>query len=236
MLIFAMITSLFGTIIGAIIALAFRKQANDFIALTLGFSGGVVLGIVFLDLVPEVLKARGVIFLSFYFIVGVIIFVAIRLLMTYSKSDVARVSLMTAIAIMLHNFPEGIIMGIGFSSASVIGFEMAIMIIIHDIPEGIALVSTMMIEDRVKSKLKTMLYVFLTELPTAIGLLIGLASGGFGENFINMNFALAAGIMSYVCIVEMIPEAFINGKYFKDIILSIVLGLFVSIMIILIVR
>lgn len=236
MVIMAIITSLFGTIIGSIIAMAFDKPTKQFIALMMGFSAGVILGVVFLDLIPEVLQHRGVIFLSFYFIIGVIIFIIIRLLMTKSSVKIGRISLMTAIAIMLHNFPEGIIMGVGFSSNSIIGLEMAILIIMHDIPEGIALVSGIMMDNKHKDKLNTLLYVFLTALPTTIGLLIGMASGSFGETFINMNFALAAGIMSYVCFAEMMPEAFIKGKNFVDIILSIIAGLLVSVIIILIVH
>ena len=235
MVIIAMMTSLFGTFLGALIAMAFRKPAKDFIALMMGFSAGVLIGVVFLDLVPEVLRNEGVVFLSFYFIIGVAIFIVIRLLMMKSSIKIGRITLMTAISIMLHNFPEGLIMGVGFSSQSLIGLKMAIIIILHDIPEGIALISSMMIDSQIKDRLNTLFYVLLTVFPTTIGLIIGMIIGRFSETFVNVNFALAAGIMGYVCFVEMIPEAYLKNKNFLDVTLSVVAGLFVSIVIILIV-
>lgn len=234
MVIIAMMTSLFGTFFGALIAMAFKKPAKDFVALMMGFSAGILIGIVFLDLIPEVLRHEGTVFLSFYFIIGASIFVIIRLLMARSSIKIGRITFMTAISIMLHNFPEGLIMGVGFSSQSMIGLKMAIIIIIHDIPEGIALISSMMVDSQIKDKLNTLFYVLLTVFPTTIGLIIGMIVGKFSETFVNVNFSLSAGIMAYVCFVEMIPEAYSKNKNFLNVTLSIVAGLLVSIMIILI--
>ncbi len=234
MILIAIVISLFGTIFGALIAMAVKRPTKDFIAWMLGFSSGVIACVVFLDLIPEVIKNRGIIFLSCYFIIGAAVFILIRILISNYDIKIGRMSVMTALAIMLHNFPEGVIMGIGLFSDSIIGIEMAIIIIMHDIPEGVALISSLMIDGHFKDKIGALLYVFITALPTTIGLLIGISMGNFKTSFLDMNFALAAGIMSYVCFVEMMPEAFSKGKNIKEIILSIIEGFLLSSLIILI--
>lgn len=66
---------------------------------------------------------------------------------------------MTALGLILHNFPEGILMGVGFQAGNRLGLKMAIIISIHDIPEGIAVATPLIASNEKRVKLCFMFFL-----------------------------------------------------------------------------
>ncbi|EJP6473473.1 ZIP family metal transporter [Clostridium botulinum] len=200
------IVSLAGTMIGATIGVSLKNPSERLLSKLMGFSAGLMISIVIFDLIPEALNTWD------YF--GVLIFLFLGVLIVYfidkntNSIDInmhKKVAFMTALGLILHNFPEGILMGVGFQAGSRLGLKMAIIISIHDIPEGIA-VATPLIASKEK-KSKTLFYVFLTAVPTLFGVFLGFYIANISKNFLSMLLSLASGIMIYVVCAEMIPES-----------------------------
>ncbi|MGO5065810.1 MULTISPECIES: ZIP family metal transporter [unclassified Clostridium] len=200
------IVSLAGTMIGAAIGVSLKNPSERLLSKLMGFSAGLMISIVIFDLIPEALNTWD------YF--GVLIFLLLGVLIVYfidkntNSIDInmhKKVAFMTALGLILHNFPEGILMGVGFKAGSRLGLKMAIIISIHDIPEGIA-VATPLIASKEK-KSKTLFYVFLTAVPTLFGVFLGFYIANISKNFLSMLLSLASGIMIYVVCAEMIPES-----------------------------
>lgn len=207
-IVMGIIVSLAGTMIGAIIGgVSLKNPSERLLSKLMGFSaGGLMVSIVIFDLIPEALNTWD------YF--GVLIFLFLGILIVYfidkntNSIDInmhKKVAFMTALGLILHNFPEGILMGVGFQAGSGLGLKMAIIISIHDIPEGIA-VATPLIASKEK-KSKTLFYVFLTAIPTLFGVFLGFYIANISKNFLSMLLSLASGIMIYVVCAEMIPES-----------------------------
>jgi ZIP family zinc transporter len=122
-----------------------------------------------------------------------------------SNNKHLKMAFMASLGLMIHNFPEGIIMGCGFAAGSTLGMKMSIIIAIHDIPEGIA-VSAPLVASKVKVP-KILFYAFITAFPTALGTFAGTYIANISQNVLGACLAVASGIMLYVVCGEMIPES-----------------------------
>lgn len=204
---FGSVISLLGTMIGASIGTFVKHPGDKLLGAAIGFAGGVMLSVVVFDLIPEALK-RGDFFYTFFFcILGILVISIVEKAIPIGDAKGSmKVGIITALALMIHNFPEGIIMGCGFAGGSVLGLKMSLAIAIHDIPEGIA-VSAPLMASKVKTS-KILFYTFLTALPTAFGAFIGVYMGNISQNVLCISLSLASGIMLYVAVCEMMPESY----------------------------
>lgn len=230
-IVFISAISFFGTVLGGGLGVIIKNPTRKNLGNTIGFSAGLMLSIVMLQLIPEAVKWNfygTIIFCS----IGIMIFLVME--STYSVNIIQndtykKTAFLAIIAIMLHNLPEGIIMGCGFSSSQNIGIEMAIAIAIHDIPEGIAVAASMVAAN--VNKIKIMMYTIITALPTVIGAIIGVYIGSISKNILGISIAIASGVMLYVICGEMIPE---SNKLWKGkssnlaTILGIILGIIIT--------
>jgi ZIP family zinc transporter len=202
------IVSLAGTMSGACLGAAVKRPTDRFLGIVVGFSGGLMLSIVMFDLIPEainkwsfsgtLISAAGgiaIIFIIDYFYSAG----------TAGKNSRVRVAFLAAVGLMLHNFPEGIIMGCSFAASESLGLKMSLIIAVHDIPEGIA-VSAPLMAARLKLS-KILWYTLITALPTAAGVWVGACLGSVSDNVTGPCLSLASGIMLYVVCGEMLPEA-----------------------------
>ncbi len=202
------IISLIGTMIGASIGVFLKRPSKSLLGGLLGFAGGLMLAIVVFDLIPESIESWSFPGTIIFAIVGILIVMTIDNLMPVSKDEMSshyKVAFLTALGLMLHNFPEGIIMGCGFVAGKTLGLKMSIIIAVHDIPEGMAVSAPLMVSKVKVSKI--LLYVFITALPTALGAWIGIFAGSVSPNVLGACLASASGIMLYVVCGEMLPES-----------------------------
>lgn len=204
------IVSLIGTMLGASLGVIVKKPSNKFLGAIIGFAGGLMLSIVVFDLIPEAMGSWSFVGTLVCCLLGIITIVIIDTKIDIGNSEFAynkhlKVAFMAALGLMLHNLPEGVIMGCGFVAGENLGLKMSLIIAIHDIPEGIA-VSAPLMASNVKVP-KILLYAFLTAFPTAIGTWIGGCVGSISSNILGACLAFASGIMMYVVCGEMLPES-----------------------------
>ena len=126
-----------------------------------------------------------------------------------------KVGIISMLAIILHNIPEGIATFVATSSDTLLGVSLAIAIAMHNIPEGISI--SVPIYYSTNSKKKAIIYTLVSALSEPFGALIAFI---FLRNIINdiilgILFAIIAGIMLQIAFCELIPTArrYNNKKY-----------------------
>ena len=137
---------------------------------------------------------------------------------TGNEKALHRLGLLSALAIAIHNFPEGIATFIGALNDPEMGAGITFAIAIHNIPEGIAV--AIPIYYATKSKGKALLYATLSGLSEPVGALLcwGIASI-FGVELTGgspafpLVLAAVAGIMIYISLDELLPTAEKYGKH-----------------------
>ena len=132
---------------------------------------------------------------------------------SHKKKKLMRMGLLSAIAITVHNFPEGLATFIAALTDLSIGIPIAIAIAIHNIPEGIAI--SVPIYYATGSRKKAFLYSFLSGLAEPVGALIGwlVLMPYLNESMFGIIFAGVAGIMVFISIDELLPAAREYGEH-----------------------
>lgn len=137
---------------------------------------------------------------------------------TGNEKTLHRLGLMSALAIAIHNFPEGIATFIGALNDPQMGGGITFAIAIHNIPEGIAV--AIPIYYATKSKGKALLLATLSGMSELIGALLCLAVTALfgveltaGGPVFPLILAAVAGIMIYISLDELLPTAEKYGKH-----------------------
>ncbi len=228
--------------IGSAIAFFIKKPNVRYLCFSLGLSAGVMLYVSFVELVPEAFEVVGEIWGIYAFFAGIITIGIIDVIIPEienphhyddledinpKKDDkLMRVGLFTALAIAIHNFPEGIAT---FGSALVdikLGLLITFAIAIHNIPEGISV--SIPIYYATGDKKKAFFYSFLSGFSEPLGAVIGfLILLPFMSDWV-LAFLLAyiAGIMVYISADELLPTAHRYG-HGHCVILGLILGMFI---------
>lgn len=124
-----------------------------------------------------------------------------------------RLGLFTAVAIGIHNFPEGIATFMAAMSDVTIGISIAIAVAIHNIPEGIAV--SVPVYYATGSKRKALLWSVLSGFSEPVGAAAGyfILSMFRTDVILGFVFAMVAGIMIYISFDELLPAAHKYGKH-----------------------
>lgn len=224
--------------IGSLLAFFARKTNRSFLSVALGFSAGVMIYISFVEILPTARESltevhgesAGAWLAAMWFFVGVIAILIIDMLVPETENPHAmhpveemsggpppdhsllRVGLLAAIAIAIHNFPEGIATFTVALQNPAIGLPIAIAIAVHNIPEGISV--SVPIFFATGSRKKAFWLSFVSGLSEPLGAAAAylvlrpfLSAGVFGSIF-----AAVAGVMVYVSLDELLPGAREHGK------------------------
>ena len=220
--------------IGGALSLLTKKTNTKFLSAALGFSAGVMLYVSFVEIFPkaqEALRAElGVVKGSWAtvgaFFLGILLIALIDNLVPSAenpheihtveemdgkseshKTNLMRMGLFTALAVGIHNFPEGLATFIAALSNPQLGISIAAAIAIHNIPEGIAVAVPVFYATG--SRRKAFKLSFLSGLAEPIGALVGylLLFRFFNDITSGIVFAAVAGIMVYICLDELLPSA-----------------------------
>jgi ZIP family zinc transporter len=124
-----------------------------------------------------------------------------------------RVGLFTAIAIGIHNFPEGIATFMSAMTDVAIGISIAFAIAIHNIPEGIAV--SVPVYYATGSRRKALVWSVLSGFSEPLGAVAGYFILSLFNSAISLGyvFAMVAGIMVYISFDELLPAAHKYGKH-----------------------
>lgn len=123
------------------------------------------------------------------------------------KERILRTTLVTALAITLHNLPEGLCTFVATLSDPAAGASVAVAIAIHNIPEGMAV--SLPAYYATGDKWTAFWWATFSGLSEPIGALIGYAllNQMFGEDVFGVMFGLVGGIMLYISFRELLPLA-----------------------------
>jgi len=213
-----LLTSLAGlsTMIGVIPIFIKLKNKDKIIASSLSFASGVMLCVSIIDLIPESMEMLK----NFYTgpMLILVIFICILLgiitsslidkyLPTTNYESLYRVGIISMLAIILHNIPEGIATFISTTKDTSLGISLATSIALHNIPEGISI--AIPIYYSTKSKTKALGYTFMSALSEPLGAILTYL---FLLPFVNdillgLLFSFIAGIMLQISLTELLPES-----------------------------
>lgn len=229
--------------IGSAIAYFIKKPKIVYLSFSLGLSAGVMIYISFMELLPEALEAVGQFWGLAVFFVGIAAIGLIDMLVPEPKNphnyrgldeptaqrkeiNLMRTGLLTALAIGIHNFPEGLATFASALSELRLGVFIAIAIAIHNIPEGIAV--SMPILYATSNKNKAFFYSFLSGLSEPIGAMVGylILLPFLTPAVLAAVLAFVAGVMIYISLDELLPMAHQYG-HGHLVIAGIVLGMLV---------
>ena len=205
--------SLLGPLVGSLIGILFRPRESILFGL-ISFAGGTMLGISFLEMLPDSLVGCGVPGTVTGLCVGVLVMLlagswleGVEHQSSRQHSRMETASLMMVAAIFLHNLPEGIAMAAG---GQVAGPQKAMLIAIaiatHDIPEGICTSAPYYYATGKRAR------AFWQSASTALPVLLGYYLGksifaSLSGYTMGMILAAVAGMMIYVSCKELIPTA-----------------------------
>jgi ZIP family zinc transporter len=124
-----------------------------------------------------------------------------------------RMGFFSALAIAIHNFPEGLATFMSGLSDPSLGISIAVAIAIHNIPEGVAVAAP--IYYATKSRKKAFWLSLLSGLAEPVGAVIGyfLLRAWFNDITFGFVFASVAGIMVYISLDELLPTAEEYGEH-----------------------
>lgn len=229
------------TVIGGLVVfLKIKKEKiNEFITFCLSFSLSVMICISITDLIPNpsrvVVVNYGLIFGSFLavcvFILGILLVTLINNKIdkiSNRSSNLYKVGILSMIALMLHNFPEGIATFMSAYQDVNLGIKLGIAIMMHNIPEGISI--AVPIYYSTGSKSKSLKHTFISGLAEPLGALLAFVFLSKYINDVSIAFILifVAGIMITLAINKLLPEA-LNYKKDKYIYLGLIAGAVVMI-------
>lgn len=129
------------------------------------------------------------------------------------KHKLMRMGLFTALAIAIHNFPEGLATFFMALQEPQIAIPTAVAIALHNIPEGIAV--SVPIYYATGSRKKAFLYSFLSGFSEPVGALVGylILMPFINDALMGIVFALVAGIMVFISLDELLPSAREYGEH-----------------------
>ncbi len=249
---FAFLLTLFAglsTGIGSLIALFTSKTNTKFLAVSLGFSAGVMIYVSMIEIFVEAqnsltlaLGAKGGSWLTAgAFFAGMFVIALIDKLIPSgenphevkkvecfvdengnevcvvpkkdSKKKLLSTGLFTALAVGIHNFPEGLATFISGMQDTSIAIPIAVAIAIHNIPEGVAV--SVPVYFSTGSRKKAFLFSFLSGLSEPIGAIIGytILLPFMNELIFGIVFAMVAGIMVFISLDELLPSAREYGEH-----------------------
>lgn len=124
-----------------------------------------------------------------------------------------RMGVFTALAIGIHNFPEGLATFTAALTDPSLGIAIAVAIAIHNIPEGIAV--SVPIYYATGSRMKAFKLSFLSGLSEPVGALVGylVLMPFFSPAVFGILFASVAGIMVFISLDELLPAAEEFGEH-----------------------
>jgi zinc transporter ZupT len=219
------------TLIGGLVALRNKDRLHRL----LGFTAGVVIGVVAFDLLPEIFKSLGhgvtareaMIALIAGFLVFHIVEKSILIHHSqeheYEAHHHPQVGWASALALSGHSFLDGLGIGLAFQAGTTVGIAVAIAVIAHDFSDGLNTVTLMLVNKNDRKKALAMLLVDATApvLGAIVGTFVHISDGG-----LTLYLGFFAGFLLYIGASEILPEAHSKHSSYFTIALTVLGAIF----------
>lgn len=221
------------TLIGGLTALKNHKRLHRF----LGYTAGVLLGVVAFDILPEIFEQLKTHDISatgpmIALVCGFLLFHIIEksILIHHANEEEygahhhPHVGVASAVALCGHSFLDGVGIGLGFQAGNAVGIAVAIAVIAHDFTDGLNTVNLMLLNKN-KSK-KAVAFLILDAIAPVLGalstVLFSISSAG-----LTLYLGFFAGFLLYIGASEILPEAHSKQSSYQTILLTIVGAVFI---------
>lgn len=223
------ISSVLGGIISNFLNINSKKLKSNIYNIT----SGVMLGITFLSILPELFKVTRVSYGLIIILVSIFIIMFLEKVVDNKLVSINnKVSTKTIIIILtlaIHNAVEGFIAGTSVEYSFKLAITIVIALFLHNIPEGM-IVGLKLKESN--SGLKEIIKIcILVAIPAGIGSLIGAFLIKTSSFFIPIGLGFCAGAMIYIVLWDLIPQSKSLG-HFKYGYISYIIGIIISYVII----
>ena len=205
--------SLLSTTVGGVFALRFHHRLH----LILGFTAGVLLGVVSFDLLPEIFQlasehgvdpsgAMVALLGGFLLFHGIEKFALVHQAHEedYAAHQHPHLGVMSAIALIGHSFMDGVGIGIAFQVSDAVGVTVAIAVVAHDFCDGLNTVSLMLMHGN--DRQRTLLMLAADALAPVLGAASTLAFH-LSPGSLMLYLGFFAGFLLYIAAADILPEA-----------------------------
>lgn len=201
------------TFLGGLLGLKYKDKLH----LILGFTAGVLLGVVAFDIFPEIFERvdkLGIqpIMPMAALVVGFLLFHIFEKALLIHHSQEAEyvihqhptVGVLSALALTGHSFLDGVGIGLGFQVSSAIGIIVAIAVISHDFADGLNTVS-LVLHHKHPDK-KALFFLFLDAIAPVTGVISTLFFS-VPDYTLVLYLGFFAGFLLYIGASDILPEA-----------------------------
>jgi len=227
------------TLLGGFFGLVSRRPGPAFMALTLGFSAGVMIHVSFVELLQAGVESIGFASAHLAFFLGMAAMFLIDAAIPHDYFDhhdhrgagehtgaLMKTGLFVALGIGIHNFPEGMASFVGALQDPSLGISIAVAIGIHNIPEGLAVAAP--VYAATGNRRKALLWTFLSGIaePLGAGVAALVLLPFLTEAVLGYVLASVAGVMVFISLDELVPVSRSFGKEHLSI-LGVIVGMVV---------
>lgn len=215
------------TLAGGLIGLKYKNRLHGF----LGFTAGVLLGLVAFDLLPEIFElvnknnlgsASAMVALVCGFLVFHIVEKSILIHHSheseYETHKHPHVGIASAVALIGHSFLDGFGIGLGFQISDSVGLAVAFAVIAHDFSDGLNTVSLMIINRN--STKRAAMFLLADAIAPILGALATLVFE-VSDQALVLYLGFFAGFLLYIGASEILPEAHSKRSSYKTIALTV---------------
>ncbi len=199
-----------------------EKTLNKILFFLVSFAAGSLLGAAFLDLLPEALEGGFKESVPVFILLGILSFFILEKFLYWhhhhtghEHEEVHGFTYLNVIGDAIHNFLDGAVIAVSFMNNTALGIVTTIAIIAHEIPQEIADFSILIYGGF--SKMKALVYNFLTALTAVIGALAAYFYSNAIENSTIFLTSFAVGGFVYIASTDLIPEIHKEKDFRKSI-------------------
>ena len=201
------------TIIGYLPIYINQKYQDKLIPFTLSLSSGIMLTISLISLIPESInyqKTNNIILIILYTLINInigIIIINILNNKIENNNNLYRLGIISTIALILHNIPEGITTYLTTNINEYLGIKLSLAIALHNIPEGISIAIPLYYST--KSKKKAFFITLIAGSSELLGTIIAhlFLKKIISNSLLSILLSITAGIMIYLSIKELLPKS-----------------------------
>ncbi len=197
-----------------------EKLLHRILLLLVGLSAGALMGGAFFHLIPEAAEQVGIEYTGIMVLVGFCLFFLIERVLHWhhchknGKCDVHMFTYMNLIGDGVHNLIDGLVIAAAFVTDFGLGIVTTIAVITHEIPQELGDFGVLVYGGF--SKLKALMYNFLSALTAVLGAVIGVFLASYTDGFTSMLIPFAAGGFIYISASDLTPELHKEPKLGKS--------------------
>jgi zinc and cadmium transporter len=197
------------SLVGIVTFLIKGKPLQEIIFYLVGFSAGALIGGAFLHILPEALEKSAPTFVFSWVICGISIFFLMEKYFYWrhchdENCQVHSFTYLNLVGDSLHNFFDGMVIAASFTVSIKVGVVTTLAVIAHEIPHELGNFAVLVYGGF--SKIKALLFNFLTVLTAFVGALAGFFLAEKAGSFSNFILPITAGGFIYIASSDLIPE------------------------------